>query len=116
MGDWLVTELAPKFGALGIARSDIMLLNFAVWVNVADEYSGNLAMWADYYERHRAQLPFVIWRDASVQHFDTPTGALQQRQFRHCLSAHAASLWTANFCESRLHDAKGTSWSNAASI
>ena len=75
MGDWLVTDLAPKFGALGMRRADIMVLNFAVWVNVADEYAGNLAMWADYYRRHKAALPFVLWRDASVQHFDTPTGA-----------------------------------------
>ena len=28
----------------------------------------------DYYTRHKKQLPFVIWRDASVQHFNTPTG------------------------------------------
>ena len=75
MGDWLVTDLAPKFGALGMRRADIMVLNFAVWVNVADEYAGNLAMWADYYRRHKAAMPFVLWRDASVQHFDTPTGA-----------------------------------------
>ena len=75
MGDHLVTDLAPRFAGLGMLRSDILVANFAVWTNSAAELERNLTLWADFYARHRAALPFVIWRDASVQHFDTPTGA-----------------------------------------
>ena len=107
MGDWLVTDLAPKFGALGVRRQDIMVLNFAIWVNVADEYAGNLAMWADYYRRHKAALPFVLWRDASVQHFDTPTGApalaLPNSAMRHCWN-FGGSLLHADFIQATTHD------------
>lgn len=74
MGDWLVTNLLPRFARLGALPSDIMVLNFAVWINKAGELASNVMMWAEYYERFKASLPFVIWRDASIQHFDTPTG------------------------------------------
>ena len=59
---------------LGMRRSDIMLVNIAVWVNSEKNLRSNISMWANYYTRHKQQLPFVIWRDASVQHFNTPTG------------------------------------------
>lgn len=75
MGDWLVTNLLPRFARLGALPSDIMVLNFAVWINKAGELASNVMMWAEYYERFKSALPFTIWRDASIQHFDTPTGA-----------------------------------------
>ena len=74
MGDHMVTDVAPRFAKLGVRRSDIMVVNFAVWINKAAELEENLSLWADFYRRERQRLPFVIWRDASVQHFDTPTG------------------------------------------
>ncbi|EIE18670.1 hypothetical protein COCSUDRAFT_45154 [Coccomyxa subellipsoidea C-169] len=74
MGDWLVTNLLPRFARLGALPSDIMILNFAVWINKAEELAANVMMWAEYYQRFRDSLPFTIWRDASIQHFDTPTG------------------------------------------
>lgn len=46
------------------------------------EYMDHLGYFADYVHRHRSALPFIIWRDASVQHFNTPTGKL-------CLHTHS---------------------------
>ena len=59
---------------IGMRRSDIMLVNIAVWVNSEKNLRSNISMWANFYNRYKHQLPFVIWRDASVQHFNTPTG------------------------------------------
>jgi len=74
LADHLVKELLPMRKKVGMKRSDIMLVNIAVWVNSEKNLRSNISMWADYYTRHKQQLPFVIWRDASVQHFNTPTG------------------------------------------
>lgn len=74
MGDWLVETLVPKFKGLGMKKSDIMVLNFAVWVNREKELEDHVRLWADTYMRLKDSMPFIIWRDASVQHFDTPTG------------------------------------------
>jgi hypothetical protein len=75
LGDWLVTTLLPKFGQLGVKTTDIMVLNFAVWINHAAPLERNLTLWSEYYQKFKDDLPFTIWRDASIQHFDTPTGA-----------------------------------------
>ena len=47
------------------------MANFAVWINNDTEYAANLRAVTDYLQRddNRARLPFLIWRDASVQHF-----------------------------------------------
>ena len=39
-----------------------------------DDYKRNITLFADYYKDHQAELPFTIWRDAPVQHFDTRSG------------------------------------------
>lgn len=75
LGDWLVDNLVPRFGRLGVLPTDIMVLNFAVWINSAAELQRNVTVFSDFYEKYRTVLPFIIWRDASIQHFDTPTGA-----------------------------------------
>ena len=74
LADHMVKELLPLRDKLGMRKSDIMLVNIAVWVNSEKNLRSNISMWASYYTRHKQQLPFVIWRDASVQHFNTPTG------------------------------------------
>ncbi|BDA49809.1 hypothetical protein COCOBI_14-4290 [Coccomyxa sp. Obi] len=74
MGDWLVTNLLPRFDRLGVLPTDIMVLNFAVWINAAEELAQNVMIWSEFYERNKERLPYTIWRDASIQHFDTPTG------------------------------------------
>ena len=57
-------------------RKDIWVENFAMWLNNAGEYDEELRQFAEAYRERKHELPFFIWRDASVQHFDTPTGAL----------------------------------------
>ncbi|KAK9832530.1 hypothetical protein WJX81_006130 [Elliptochloris bilobata] len=74
MGDWLVDTLLPRLPALGARRQDIIVLNFAVWINWAQTYREQIAYFAAYHRKHRQELPFIVWRDSSVQHFDTPTG------------------------------------------
>lgn len=43
--------------------------NFAVWINNDTEYAENIAAFSKTYKRMAKELPFFIWRDASVQHF-----------------------------------------------
>ena len=81
----MVKELLPLRERMGMRRSDIMLVNIAVWVNCEKNLRSNVSMWANYYTRHKQQLPFVIWRDASVQHFNTPTGLHNTHAFRAAL-------------------------------
>eukprot|EP00884_Botryococcus_braunii_P023107 jgi/Botrbrau1/9480/Bobra.0252s0098.2 len=77
LGDWLAHTLLPLFPALGVKRTDVMVLNFAIWINSRQEYERNVSAFANYYQAHKEELPFTIWRDSSVQHFDTPTGDYQ---------------------------------------
>ena len=67
-------NLLPVREGMGMRKSDIMLVNVAVWLNSEKTLRTEISMWVDYFTRHKKQLPFVIWRDASVQHFNTPTG------------------------------------------
>ena len=76
LADHMIKDLMLVRERIGMRRSDIMLVNIAVWVNSEKNLRANISMWADYYKRHKQQMPFVIWRDASVQHFNTPTGAI----------------------------------------
>lgn len=39
-----------------------------------------LQLLADLYEQHKAQLPVMIWRDNSPQHFPIPRGAASSRR------------------------------------
>ena len=48
--------------------------NFALWINNATEYAVNLELMRKYVAKHKKQLPFMLWREASAQHFTTPTG------------------------------------------
>ena len=74
MADHLVKDFLPVREGVGMRRSDIMLVNVAVWLNSEKTLRTQINLWVDYFRRHRQRLPFVIWRDASVQHFNTPTG------------------------------------------
>ena len=57
-----------------LASPRIQVANFAVWINNDTEYEFNLRAVTDYLQQEgvRSQLPFLIWRDASVQHFSVP--------------------------------------------
>ncbi|KAK9825923.1 hypothetical protein WJX81_007164 [Elliptochloris bilobata] len=73
-GDWLVDVLLPRMASLGAQREDIAVLNFGVWIDHEQEYRAQIAKLAAYYRRIRRRLPFVVWRDASVPHYNTATG------------------------------------------
>ena len=47
--------------------------NFAVWINNDTEYATNIAAFGKTYKSMAPKLPFFIWRDASVQHFQVGT-------------------------------------------
>ncbi len=62
------------FEGLSVKRTDIVVANFALWINKEPELRANLTAFADYAAAHGPELPFLIWRDSSVQHFNTPDG------------------------------------------
>lgn len=73
-GHDLAAHILPNAYALS-SSSDIWMLNFAVWINKPDEYASHLQEFRAYYEEHEAEMPWIIWRDASPQHFPkSPTG------------------------------------------
>ena len=54
----------------------VQIGNFAVWINNDTEYAYNIAAFSKRYKEMADQLPFFIWRDASVQHFSVCTNPL----------------------------------------
>ena len=54
----------------------VQIGNFAVWINNDTEYAYNIAAFSKTYKEMADQLPFFIWRDASVQHFSVCTNPL----------------------------------------
>ena len=47
--------------------------NFAIWINNDTDYAVNMGRVADYIRSATGRLPYIIWRDASVQHFEVLT-------------------------------------------
>ena len=45
-----------------------------VWHNTIEAYSSNVTAVVNYLQFNRKKLPFLIWRDNTPQHFDTPLG------------------------------------------
>lgn len=43
-------------------------------INDEEEYRLGLLQFAAAYRQEHRRMPFMIWRDSSVQHFNTPTG------------------------------------------
>ncbi len=39
-----------------------------------DQYHGNMTRFREHVWYHLRDLPLMVWRDASVQHFDTVSG------------------------------------------
>ena len=64
--------------------------NFAVWINNDTEYETNIAAFGETYKRLAPQLPFFIWRDASVQHFQVGT-CLPSYPYHYCRTQCAIS-------------------------
>lgn len=51
----------------------IQVGNFAIWINNDTDYAVNMGRVADYIRSATGRLPYIIWRDASVQHFEVLT-------------------------------------------
>jgi hypothetical protein len=51
-----------------------LVLDVNYRINNATEYATGLAHFAEAYKRERHRMPFFIWRDSSVQHFNHLTG------------------------------------------
>ncbi|EIE20684.1 hypothetical protein COCSUDRAFT_57252 [Coccomyxa subellipsoidea C-169] len=71
--DW-ADNVLPNLPAIGARNTDILVGNFAIWINNATEYAVNMIRVANYIRSATGRLPYIIWRDASVQHFQTYTG------------------------------------------
>lgn len=69
-----LVRVLPQYERMTMKKSDIVLFNVGLWLNHPEEYSSAMQEFADYYARHKADLPFFLWRDSSVQHFNTETG------------------------------------------
>lgn len=54
--------------------SGVLLAVSLMYCGALQTYKEHIAYFAAYYREHRQELPFIVWRDSSVQHFDTPTG------------------------------------------
>eukprot|EP00884_Botryococcus_braunii_P012833 jgi/Botrbrau1/21550/Bobra.174_2s0051.1 len=70
----MVGEVMPVMEGLSVKPTDIFVYNSAVWINDEEEYRQGLQQFAAAYRQEHRRMPFMIWRDSSVQHFNTPTG------------------------------------------
>ncbi|KAK9901586.1 hypothetical protein WJX75_003489 [Coccomyxa subellipsoidea] len=71
--DW-ADNVLPNLPGIGARNTDILVGNFAIWINNDTDYAVNMGRVADYIRSATGRLPYIIWRDASVQHFETHTG------------------------------------------
>jgi hypothetical protein len=69
-----IVRLLPDYQRLTMKRSDIVIFNVGLWLNDVETYNNEMQEFVNYYREHRADLPFFLWRDSSVQHFNTPVG------------------------------------------
>ena len=69
-----MVRLLPDYERLTMNHSDIVVFNVGLWLNDVETYTKEMQEFVDYYHDHKAQLPFFLWRDSSVQHFNTPVG------------------------------------------
>ncbi|CAL8468940.1 g8481 [Coccomyxa elongata] len=72
--DQMLDFVFPAFPKLGVKLEDVVLVNFAMWMNTDDQYHGNMTKFREHVWYNLRDLPLMMWRDASVQHFDTLSG------------------------------------------
>ena len=79
------TAVLPYFyqGLTG-KRNDIVMMNTGIWSNDVDTYTSRLSTFAQYYQQHKQELPFFVWRDSSAQFFHTPTGDFDRSEHAVC--------------------------------
>lgn len=69
-----MVRILPQYEKMTMKKSDIVLFNVGLWLNDPEQYSNEMREFVEYYSEHKAELPFFLWRDSSVQHFNTKTG------------------------------------------
>jgi hypothetical protein len=75
-GSFVAKNLMPLLPRLA-SKHDIVLLNFGLHSNDNGSlwgYIQELEAFGEQYEQHKQQMPQFLWRQTSVQHFDTPIG------------------------------------------
>ncbi len=66
-----VLPLLPKL----TKPEDLWIQNMGVWYNDPDSLRSDMNRFGQYYADHKSELPTMIWRQSSVQHFPlSPTG------------------------------------------
>ena len=60
-----VLPLLPKLTKPG----DLWIQNIGVWYNDPDSLRSDMNRFGQYYADHKSELPTLIWRQSSVQHF-----------------------------------------------
>lgn len=70
----LARDIFPYLPDIGAVSSDIVVFNFGVWHNDLSTFASNASAVAQYLIQRRASMPFLVWRESSPQHFDTPQG------------------------------------------
>eukprot|EP00884_Botryococcus_braunii_P019887 jgi/Botrbrau1/6582/Bobra.0189s0009.1 len=73
-GGVLVEHVMPNLPGLGALHSDVMLVNFGLHHSDSGHYEDSLHLFSQYFQKHREQLPYMIWRETSPEHFQTYTG------------------------------------------
>ena len=69
-----LVRLLPDYERLTMKHSDTVIFNVGLWLNDVETYTREMQEFATYYHEHKKRLPFFLWRDSSVQHFNTPVG------------------------------------------
>lgn len=69
-----MVRLLPDYERLTMNHSDIVVFNAGLWLNDVETYTREMQEFVAYYQEHKARLPYFLWRDSSVQHFNTPVG------------------------------------------
>ncbi len=75
-GSFVAQNLMPLIPRLA-TRDDIVLLNFGLHSNDNGTlwgYIQELEAFGEQYQRRKSEMPQFLWRQTSVQHFDTPIG------------------------------------------
>jgi len=75
-GSFVAKNLMPLIPRLAVPE-DVVLLNFGLHSNDNGTlwgYIQELEAFGEQYQRQKEQMPQFLWRQTSVQHFDTPIG------------------------------------------
>ncbi|CAL5221674.1 g3905 [Coccomyxa viridis] len=114
--DQMLDTVIPAFPKLGVKIDDVVVANFAMWHNTEDYYYGNMSRFREHVWFNLRDLPLFLWRDSSVQHFDTLTGDyVWPTRTNSCVPFQEVALDNQNHLQSwnpYLNDVVGGGWRN----